>query len=237
MNAADLVAARAAAQHHELQRPVVIGIAGAVAAGKSTFAAEVDDALLARGLRADIVSTDGFLFPNASLVERGLAARKGFPETYDVAAVRSTLTEVRAGAGTGGERVPVYSHQLYDVEPGPGRMLPPLEVLVLEGINAIGAAADLLDLAVYLDAAADDLERWYVTRFHELVEEARHDPASFYASMTGLGGDEVEALARSTWRGINLVNLRDHIAPTRALADLVVVKGPDHRVVEVRDDA
>ena len=110
-------------------------------------------------------------------------------------------------------------------------------MVVLEGVNALGAAPDRLDVAVYLDATEEDLERWYVTRFVALVDAARDDPSSFYASMIHLGPGELERVARSTWTAINLVNLREHIAVTRAFAHLVVVKGPDHQIVEVREHA
>ena len=134
-----------------------------------------------------------------------------------------------------GLRVPRYSHETYDVERDAWDVLTPSDVVLLEGVNAIGAIRDLVDLGIYLEAAEADLERWYVTRFLELVQEGRHDASSFYASMAALSDDDVERLARSTWVGINLINLRDHIAPTRALADIVVVKGPDHSIVEVRE--
>jgi len=229
------VAASIARRAKDAARPIVVGIAGAVSAGKSTFAAALGVQVGAHGLRVEVMSTDGFLFPNAVLVARGLLAHKGFPESYDVVALRRLVAEARAGMT--GLRVPRYSHETYDVERDEWDMLTPSDVVVLEGVNAIGAIRDLVDLGIYLEAAEADLERWYVTRFLELVEEGRHDPSSFYASMAALSDDDVERLAHSTWVGINLVNLRDHIAPTRALADIVVVKGPDHGIVDVREAA
>ena len=235
MDGTEVVASRVARRAHDAARPIVVGIAGAVSAGKSTFAAALGARIGAHGLRVEVMSTDGFLFPNAELVERGLLAHKGFPESYDVVALRRLVAEARAGMT--GLRVPRYSHETYDVERDAWDVLTPSDVVLLEGVNAIGAIRDLVDLGIYLEAAEADLERWYVTRFLELVQEGRHDPASFYASMAALSDDDVERLARSTWVGINLVNLRDHIAPTRALADIVVVKGPDHSIVEVREHA
>lgn len=211
--------------------PAVVGIAGAVASGKSTLARAVADALVARGTSAAVVTTDGFLLPNAVLAERGLTMHKGFPESYDVDALVGFVDAVHAGAPD--VRVPVYSHVTYDVEPGPGRRFEPCDVAVVEGVNTLGALAGRLDLAVYLDAAEADLERWYVHRFGVLTDEARTDPSSFYRSFVAMTPDEVEAIALSTWRGINLVNLRDHILPTRDLADVVVRKGPDHQVVDI----
>jgi uncharacterized protein (TIGR03083 family) len=238
VDGADIVAARVAAWRSDgsrATRPAIVGIAGAVSVGKSTFAAEVGAALERRRLRVEIVSTDGFLLPNATLVEHGLLARKGFPESYDVPALRRALDALRAGDAE--VRIPVYSHEIYDVLPGGAHTISDVEVVVLEGVNALGAAPDRLDVAVYLDATEEDLERWYVTRFVALVDAARNDPSSFYASMIHLGPAELERVARSTWTTINLVNLREHIAVTRAFAHLVVVKGPDHRIVEVREHA
>ena len=235
MDATEAIAARVVAARGTLGRTVIVGLAGAVAVGKSTFAAALGAAIADAGLAVEIVSTDGFLHPNGWLVARGLLARKGFPESYDIVTLRDALDALRRGAGD--VRVPVYSHETYDIAVGEERAVGRSDVVVLEGVNAIGAARDRIDLAVYLDADERDLERWYVSRFLDLVAEAEGDPASFYRSMVGMSPPELEALARSTWRSINLVNLRQHIAPTRALADVVVVKGPDHRIVAVREDA
>ncbi|HEU5302950.1 MAG TPA: hypothetical protein VFW06_12005 [Acidimicrobiia bacterium] len=217
--------------------PAVVGIAGAVASGKSTLAGAVVDALTAEGISAELVTTDGFLLPNSVLAARGLTMHKGFPESYDIDALTAlvdALHERREGL-----RVPVYSHVTYDVEPGPGRRLASSRVAVVEGVNTLGALADRLDLGVYLHAAEADLERWYVERFRALCEEARTDPTSFYRTFASMAPEEIDAIALSTWRGINLVNLRDHILPTRDLADVVVTKGSDHQVldVEVREHA
>jgi type I pantothenate kinase len=208
---------------------VVVGIAGAVASGKSRFAIEVRDALVP--LDVDVVSTDGFLFDNATLQTRGLLMHKGFPETYDVDHLARFVTDVRGGI----PRVPapVYSHEIYDVLPDEHRIVDRPDVLIVEGVNALSALAPLLDLRVYLDATEDDLEAWFVKRFFDLVDEARHDPASFFASFVSPTPDEVEGVARSVWRGVNLVNLREHIGPSRALADCVVSKNHDHTVRDV----
>ena len=217
--------------------PFVVGITGAVASGKSTLAEAVAGAVRARGGTSDVVTTDGFLLPNRVLHERGLAMRKGFPESYDVDALTAFVDAVHGGATD--LTVPVYSHVTYDVVPGRGRPLAPASVVVVEGVNTLGALAGRLDLAVYLDASEADLEQWFLTRFHALCHEARSDPASFYRPFASMRADEVDAIACGTWTGINLVNLREHILPTRALADVVVSKGPDHRVlsIEVREHA
>jgi type I pantothenate kinase len=200
--------------------------------GKSTFASAIATSLSGDGLVVEIVSTDGFLFPNATLAARGLVMHKGFPESYDVVALTAALDALRAGAAE--VPVPVYSHETYDIVPGASRAVGRSDVVLLEGLNALGAARDRLDVAVYLDADEQDVEDWFVARFVTLVAEAEGDPGSFYASMVDMPPAELDALARSTWRAINLVNLREHIAPTRALADLVVVKGADHQVRDVQ---
>lgn len=211
--------------------PVVVGIAGAVASGKSTLAEVVVEALVAEGTAAEVVATDGFLLPNAVLAERGLTMHKGFPESYDIAALTDFVDAVHAGER--GIRVPMYSHITYDADETQDRRLGDCRVAVVEGVNTLGALAGRLDLGVYLHAAEADLERWYVERFRALCGEARTDPSSFYRTFASMAPDEIDTIALSTWRGINLVNVRDHILPTRNLADVVVTKGSDHQVVEV----
>jgi len=216
--------------------PIVTGIAGAVASGKSTLAAAVAEAATTTGVAADVVSTDGFLFRNVELQARGLIAHKGFPESYDVGRLRAFVGLVHSGASE--VMVPHYSHEIYDVGDEVPLAIGRDAFVILEGVNALGALDGHLDFGVYLHAEEADLERWYVTRFLALVAEAHDDASSFYRRFIGMDTADVEDLARQTWRSVNLVNLRDHIAPTRALADCVVVKGPDHTVtaVEVRDD-
>ena len=212
--------------------PVVVGVAGGVAAGKTTLAGALRDAYPDRTV--DVVATDGFLLPNAELGPRGLLARKGFPESYDVAALRAFLTAARAGGLP--QRIPCYSHVVYDIDGD--RVVPAVEVLVVEGVNVLSAAADLLDLGVYLDAAEADLQTWFRDRFLELTAAAADDPHSFYRMFAGLDDAAVAGVADDVWRTVNLPNLRDHIAPSAARAGVVVHKGPDHavRAVEVRDD-
>jgi type I pantothenate kinase len=214
-------------------RPVVVGIAGGVASGKSRLADEVPDALPA--VRAAVISTDGFLYPNVELTRRGLQARKGFPETYDTDRLRSFLAAVRAGDLP--QTVPTYSHLIYDVADAL-RVVDPVDVVVIEGVNVLAAVADLLDVGVYLDAAEEDLERWFRDRFVALCAAGRDDPTSFYRAFADLDPDAVNALAAHVWRDVNLVNLRDHIAPSRDAATCVIELGPDHQVrsVMVRDD-
>ena len=180
------------------------------------------------------MATDGFLRSNADLGARGLLARKGFPETYDVAALRTFLTAARAGQLP--QRVPCYSHVTYDV--AGDREVPAVDVLIVEGLHVLSAAADLLDVGVYLDAAEADLETWYRRRFLELTAAAVDDPRSFYRVFAGMRDAEVSAVARDVWRTVNLPNLRDHISRSAADARVVIRTGPEHvvRAVEVRDD-
>ncbi len=205
----------------------VVAVAGPVAVGTSTLARAVADALRSRGVTSAVVSTDGFLLPNAELDERGLGARKGFPESYDVDALRAFLGVVRdAQHRTGALSVPVYSHETYDIVPGERRSIPPVDALVLEGLNALSATVGLVDLGVYVDAPLPVVEQWYVDRFVHLCATAT--PGSFYALFAGMDSPALEAAALSVYRAINLPNLLDHIRPSRALATVVVEKLADH---------
>ena len=212
------------------QGTYVVGVTGAVAAGKSVFAQALAEHLAAAGERVELVCTDGFLLPNARLAELELTNQKGFPPSYDHAALRAALQGVREGPTI----FPGYSHVTYDVDPALARTLDPPDVLVIEGLNLVPThGPSLIDTLVYLEASEPDLEAWYVARFLNLWEAAEHDPASFYARFRGMSRPEVEGLARMVWEKVNLKNLRDHIAPARDLADLVVRKGPDHAIVGV----
>jgi type I pantothenate kinase len=206
----------------------VVTVAGPVAVGKSTIAAALADLLEGRGHTVAVVATDGFLWPNAVLEARDLLARKGFPETYDLDRLQRVVDAARAGEPT--LEVPVYSHERYDVVDEP-LVLDRPDVLVVEGVVALQRRFG--DLAVYVDAAVEDVEGWYVARFQDLVEAARHDPASFYRGWTDLDPEAVAELARGVWSAVNLPNLVEHIEPTRARADAVVRKGPDHAIREV----
>ena len=207
---------------------LVITVAGPVAVGKSTLADRIARELRSEAASVAVVATDGFLWPNAVLEEKGLVARKGFPETFDL----DRLDEVLAAARRGEDHlaVPVYSHERYDVEREPRRLARP-DVLVVEGVIALQRRFG--DVGIYLHADAEHVEAWYVQRFQELVAAAAEDPDSFYRAWVDLGPDEVADLARAVWTGVNLPNLVGHIAPSRSRADVVVTKGPDHAIREV----
>ena len=162
------------------------------------------------------------------LEARGLVERKGYPETYDLDRLAVLVASARAGDRS--LSAPVYSHQRYDVLDEPETFDRP-DVLVVEGVVALQRRFG--DLAVYIDAALEDVERWFVARFHDLVREAADDPGSFYRGFVGLEPDAVTDLARAVWTAVNLPNVVEHIAPSAAHADVVVHKGPDHDIRSV----
>ena len=213
---------------HARSAPVVIGIAGSVAVGKSTFAAALVEGL--SEFQVEVVGTDGFLFSNAVLAERQLEARKGFPESYDANAVIAFINALRSGNEP--VSVPVYSHSSYDIIPGERRVIGSLGICIIEGVNAL-QFADHLDLAIYLDADESDLINWYATRFSEICDDAVDDPTSFYRGWSLFPENERREMAESFWYGINHPNLLEHIEPCAANADLVVRKSHDHSIGSV----
>lgn len=203
----------------------VVTVAGSVAVGKSTIAADLAGRLRAGGASVAVLATDGFLWPNATLEARGLLDRKGRPETYDLDRIDTLVDAARAGAPM--LSAPVYSHQRYDVLDEPEEFARP-DVLVLEGVVALQRRFG--DVGVYVDAALEDIEAWFVARMHDLVRAGTDDPDSFYFGWADLGAAVVDDLARAVWTEVNLPNLVEDIAPTATRADVVVHKGPDHAV-------
>jgi len=222
--------------------PFVIGIAGSVAVGKSTTS-RILQALLARWPNhpeVALVTTDGFLYPNAELERRGLLDRKGFPESYDTAALVRFVGEIKAGAER--VRAPVYSHLHYDVLPETHVEVRQPDILIVEGLNVLQTStnserrvfvSDFFDFSVYVDAAEEDVRRWYVQRFRRLRDTAFQDPRSYFSRYAGLSNEEADTEANSIWERINGRNLVRNILPTRTRADLVLRKGPDHSVERV----
>jgi type I pantothenate kinase len=224
--------------------PYIIGVAGSVAVGKSTTA-RILRALLSRWPntpKVELITTDGFLLPNAVLERDGLMEKKGFPESYDNKALLRFLSAVKAG-----QRhvcAPVYSHLVYDVVPGETTCVDGPDILIVEGVNVLAArtsrqakvipfVSDFFDFSVYLDASEDILERWYVARFLRLRETAFRDPRSYFRKYADLSDEETVRVAKDIWTRINLENLRSNIAPTRPRASLILTKGADHRIEEV----
>lgn len=216
-------------QQRRGRRGFTVGVAGAVAVGKSTASTRLAAALRAAGASAEIVTTDGFLHPNKVLAARGIVERKGFPESYDEERLAAVLAAARAGLPT--LSIPVYSHARYDVLDEP-RSIDLPDVLVVEGVNALQPAF-AHDLALYVDAEEEHVVQWYVDRFLTLAEAGRSDPTSFYARYAGLGDEQVVEVAHLVWHHINGPNLRNHILATRSRADVVIRKGPDHTIEDV----
>jgi type I pantothenate kinase len=233
VSASDLAALLAA--RREPGEVMIAGITGSVAAGKSTLAREIAEAS-DPALRVDIVSTDGFLLPNAELEARGLLMRKGFPESYDLDRLCRTLDQARERS----VKVPVYSHERYDIDDSLAHTIDRPDLLLVEGLGLAPAGEDhramrSLDALLYLDATEEDLEHWFLDRFMTLWEAAAEDPSSFYARFRDMREMEARGFARTAvWRAINLPNLQDHIVRARPLADILVWKERDHRLRLVR---
>ncbi|MFZ9863554.1 MAG: type I pantothenate kinase [Ilumatobacteraceae bacterium] len=224
--------------------PYVIGVAGSVAVGKSTFA-RILQALLARWPdhpKVDLITTDGFLHPNHVLEERGIMNRKGFPESYDTRNLLKFLRELKSGRPA--VEAPVYSHVVYDIVDGEHVTVCQPDILILEGLNVLQVGApgseaaefvsDYFDFSIYIDADEDDIEQWYVDRFLSLCDSVFQNPDSFFRHFAHLSRDEAIATARGIWQGINGLNLSENIEPTRERASLILRKGADHRVSDVR---
>ena len=221
--------------------PYIIAIAGSVAVGKST-AARILQALLSRWPEhpaVDLVTTDGFLRSNDDLTKRGIMNRKGFPESYDTRRLIEFLREVKSGSAE--VHAPVYSHVAYDIVADEHVSVCQPDVMIVEGLNVLqvgdGAAefvSDFFDFSIYVDADEQDVEQWYIDRFLALRGTAFREPGSFFREYAPLGSEDAIDTARGIWRDINGRNLRENIAPTRERAMLIVRKGADHRVTEVR---
>jgi type I pantothenate kinase len=225
--------------------PYILGVAGSVAVGKSTTA-RVLRALLARWPdhpRVDLVTTDGFLYPNRVLEERGLMARKGFPESYDRRRLVRFVADLKAGVAE--VTAPVYSHLVYDILPGEMQVVRQPDILILEGLTVLDGSdvrsvddslfvSDHFDFSIFVDASEAHIKGWFLQRFRRLRETAFRDPKSYFGKYAQLSEEEAQAFAGKVWEEINGVNLRENILPTRERAHLILEKGPDHAVGRVR---
>jgi type I pantothenate kinase len=225
--------------------PYIIGVAGSVAVGKSTTA-RILRSLLRRwktSPKVDLVTTDGFLYPNAELERRGLMDRKGFPESYDRTRFIGFLSDIKSGKAE--VPVPVYSHLVYDVVPGEVVLVDRPDILIVEGLNILQPgelpksgkpilfASDFLDFSIYIDAAEADLRAWFMERFRRLRETAFTDPRSFFHRFAEMSREEAEKFGLWAWEAINLPNLENNILPTRSRADLILHKARSHMIEEI----
>lgn len=229
----------------DLKVPYVIGVAGSVAGGKSTTA-RILKTLLSRWPshpKVDLVTTDGFLLPNAVLEREGLMNRKGFPESYDLPRILRFMSDIKSGERD--VEAPLYSHLTYDVLQNKTQVIDQPDVLIVEGINVLQTGrpprdgrgipntSDFFDFSIFIDADENDLREWYIERFFSLKNGAFRDPKSYFHRYSGLTDTEARDTAARVWTSINLINLRENILPTRPRADLVLRKGSDHKVRSV----
>jgi type I pantothenate kinase len=221
--------------------PFVVGVAGSVAVGKSTIARLLRE-LMSRWPgtpRVELVTTDGFLYPNAELERRGIMDRKGFPESYDRRALVSFVTEVKSGAPE--VRAPFYSHMMYDIMPDASVTVRSPDVVIVEGLNVLApppapndiAVSELFDFTIYVDAESDHIAQWYVERFLQLKRGAFSNPKSFFNVFAHLSDEEAVQTALGYWNEINLPNLEENVLPTRHRAKLILQKSADHAVDRV----
>ncbi len=220
--------------------PFIIGIAGSVAVGKSTTARLLKILLKESfpGKKVQLITTDGFLYPNKYLVDHDMMNQKGFPESYDMEKLISFMDNVKNGKLA---KAPVYSHQSYDIIPNRFDVVDKPDILIVEGINVLQLpsnqqiyVSDYFDFSIYVDAEEKDIRRWYLERFGMLLDGAFNDPHNYYYSLAQEGNrDKAFAIAKNTWEQVNHKNLQEYILPTRNRADLILVKAANHIINEL----
>jgi type I pantothenate kinase len=218
--------------------PFLIALGGSVAVGKSTAARLIVRLLqsLRPEWRVRLVTTDGFLLPNAVLNMRGILARKGFPESYDRRALLRFVADLKSGVAE--VTAPVYSHLRYDIT-DETLVVQTADVVVLEGVNVLQRGSgrvyvsDFVDFALYLDAEEADVRRWYLERFLALRNGAFQRPESYFHRYAQLSDEDALATAEGIWERTNRPNLLENIQPTRPRADVILEKGGDHFVSRI----
>jgi type I pantothenate kinase len=226
-------------QEKNRSRPFIIGISGSVAVGKSTTS-RLLQILLSRRFKwatVEMVTTDGFLYPNKVLEEKNILDRKGFPESYDMELLLDFLDSIKNGEEF---EIPVYSHEVYDIVPDKKVTIQPADFLIVEGINVFQNpqnqtlyVSDYFDLSIYVDADVANIETWYLERFQTLLKLAEKDPNNYYHRFTQMPFNQVLAIAQDTWKNINLANLEKYIEPTRSRADIILHKGQNHEIDKI----
>ncbi|MEY8292306.1 type I pantothenate kinase [Carnobacteriaceae bacterium 52-44] len=220
--------------------PYIIGIAGSVAVGKSTLARLLQTILAQyyKDKQVDLITTDGFLYPNEILEEKGIMNRKGFPESYDMHRLITFMGDVKSGKSN--VQVPKYSHNIYNIVPGEYQVIDQPDILIVEGINTLQLpanekiyASDFFDFSFYVDAEPENIEKWYLQRFGILVDTAFRDPNNYYNRFADIDRTQAFDYARNVWKEVNLKNLVNYILPTRFRADAIIHKTTDHYIDQI----
>ncbi|MFC0179371.1 type I pantothenate kinase [Thorsellia kenyensis] len=226
--------------------PYIIGIAGSVAVGKSTTARLLQTLLRAwpEHRQVELLTTDGFLHPNATLNSKNIMHKKGFPESYDMKSLVQFVSDIKSGKEL--VKAPLYSHLIYDIVPNQYKTIESPDILIIEGLNVLQSGmdyphelhrvfvSDFVDFSIYVDAEASNLKNWYIDRFLKFRKGAFSDPNSYFHSYAKLPEDEAISIASAVWDSVNAINLNQNILPTRERASLILKKGANHLIEEIK---